>query len=372
MVSALGQGAWSRYLTHGLDAPVWSARQGGELSRRRWRIEDALARTKRLLDVAYVWTGSTNAMQLQMDATRRCYAVLVTICQQGAQARGAPLERLAVERGCRAFSHSRRAVQRGASAQLVAWLAEQAKLLGIATRQRMAHRERPHLDSLIWGDPSVEADAVNGAPTPVKSREYTEALAQDALIGGLNMAYQTGRVLAGPDDVILDLDFAGAYAAAMANLPTIDWDTVRLDSSMPPPDAADLPIQFYNIEFSFPEDERYPSQAVRFPDGLCFPLHGETTCTGVEVELARGLGASIKVRHALYLPPLRDTDGAVAPAFASFIADLTQRRNDVVIGKNPDGEAILGDLRVCDMINIKIERRVRLDYDMKRVPRQRP
>jgi hypothetical protein len=57
---------------------------------------------------------------------------------------------------------------------------------------------------------------------PVRSREYTEEFARDAFMGGLNIAYETGRVLAGPNEVILDLDFSGAYAAAMANLPVID------------------------------------------------------------------------------------------------------------------------------------------------------
>jgi hypothetical protein len=63
LVSVLWQGTWYRYLTNALDPQVLSARQVCELYRRRWRIEDAFALTKRLLDLAYVWTGSTNAVQ---------------------------------------------------------------------------------------------------------------------------------------------------------------------------------------------------------------------------------------------------------------------------------------------------------------------
>jgi IS4 transposase len=74
-----------------LDPQALSARQICELYRRRWRIEDAFAWTKRLLDLAYVWTGSTNAVQLQIYATLMCYAVLVTICRQVAQALGEPM-----------------------------------------------------------------------------------------------------------------------------------------------------------------------------------------------------------------------------------------------------------------------------------------
>ena len=164
MVSALGPGAWSRHLTNVLEAQWLSARQVCALYRRRWRIEDACARTKRLLELAYVWTGSTHAVPWQIEATLMFYAVLVTICQQVAQALGEPLERLSVEMVCRAFSHESRAVQRGESDHRVSLLAEHAKLLGIVTRQRQSHRARQHLESLMWGDPSVETDARGRTP----------------------------------------------------------------------------------------------------------------------------------------------------------------------------------------------------------------
>jgi hypothetical protein len=153
MVSVRWQGVWSRYLTNVLDPQVLSARQVCELYRRRWRIEDAFALTKRLLDLAYVWTGSSNGVQLQIYATLVFYAVLVTICLQVAQALGEPLERISVEMVFRAFYHYSRAVQRGEGDDLVAFLAEHAKLLGIIKRRRKQHRERQELESIIWGDP---------------------------------------------------------------------------------------------------------------------------------------------------------------------------------------------------------------------------
>lgn len=160
LVSALWPGAWYRYLTHVLDAQVLSVRQVCELYRRRWRLEDAFALTQRLVEVADVWTGSTPAVPWQLSATLMCSAVRVTICQQVAQALGEPLERISVARVCRAFYHDSRAVQRGERDPLGSFLAEQAKLLGIVKRQRKAHRERQHLDSLMWGDPSVETDDI--------------------------------------------------------------------------------------------------------------------------------------------------------------------------------------------------------------------
>jgi Transposase DDE domain len=153
MVSVLWQGTWYRYLTNVLAPQVLSARHVCELYRRRWRIEDAFALTKRLLDLAYVWTGSSNAVPLQIDATLMFYAVLLTICQQVAQVLGEPLERISVEMVFRAFYHDSRAVQRGECDDLVTFLAEHAQLLSIVKRWRKHHRERQELEAIIWADP---------------------------------------------------------------------------------------------------------------------------------------------------------------------------------------------------------------------------
>ena len=106
-----------------------------------------------MLDLAYVWTGSTNAVQLQLYATLIFYAVLLTLGQQVAAVLGEPLERISVEMVLRAFYHYSRAVQRGEADDLVLFLAEHAKLLGIVKRWRKHHRERLQLEYLIWGDP---------------------------------------------------------------------------------------------------------------------------------------------------------------------------------------------------------------------------
>jgi hypothetical protein len=44
-------------------------------------------------------------------------------------------------------------VQHGGSDDLVAFLAEQAKRLGIVKRWRKQHRERQEREAIIWGDP---------------------------------------------------------------------------------------------------------------------------------------------------------------------------------------------------------------------------
>jgi hypothetical protein len=132
---------------------VLSARQVGALYRRRWRLEDAFLLTKRVLDLAYWWTGFTDAVQLQIYATLIFYAVMLTICQQVAEVLGEPLERISVEMVFRAFYHYSRAAPRGECDDLVTFLAEHAKLLGIVKRWRKLHRERQELESIMWGNP---------------------------------------------------------------------------------------------------------------------------------------------------------------------------------------------------------------------------
>lgn len=56
-----------------------------------------------------------------------CYAVLVTLCQQVAQALGEPLEPILVERVFCPFYHDGQAVQRGECDDLVAFLVKHAK-----------------------------------------------------------------------------------------------------------------------------------------------------------------------------------------------------------------------------------------------------
>ncbi len=153
MVAVRWQGVWYRSLTHVLAPQVLSARQVCERSRRRWRSEEACALTTRRLDVADVWTGSSHGVQVQIYATLVFYAVLVTLGLQVAQALGEPLERISVEMVFRAFSHDSRAVQHGEGDELVAFLAEHAKLLGLVKRRRRQHRERQERESSMWGDP---------------------------------------------------------------------------------------------------------------------------------------------------------------------------------------------------------------------------
>jgi len=80
-----GQG-WYRYLTSGLDPKVLPPYVVIDLYARRWRIEDAFHLVKRLLGLAYLWTGSLNGIKLQIWATWLMYAVLVDLSDAVAEA----------------------------------------------------------------------------------------------------------------------------------------------------------------------------------------------------------------------------------------------------------------------------------------------
>ena len=53
---------WYRYLTSVLDPTILPARMVADLYRRHWRIEEAFLTVKRLLNLAYLWTGSLNGI----------------------------------------------------------------------------------------------------------------------------------------------------------------------------------------------------------------------------------------------------------------------------------------------------------------------
>jgi Transposase DDE domain len=126
---------WYRYVTNVLDPAVLPAADIADLYARRWRIEDAFSLVKRLLGLSYLWTGAANGIQLQVWATWLLYAVLIDLCDQVAEVKGLPLERISVEMVYRGLYHFAGAVQRGEATDPVAYLAAQTDL-GIVKRLR--------------------------------------------------------------------------------------------------------------------------------------------------------------------------------------------------------------------------------------------
>jgi len=139
-------GIWHSYLTNVLDRNVLSRADVVDLYGRRWRVEESFLLVKRLLGLAYVWTGAFNGIQLQVWATWLLYGVLIDLSDAVAEELSLPLDQISVEMVYRSLYHFTVAYQRGEASDPVTYLAAQTDL-GIVKRRRK-HRERAKLDKV--------------------------------------------------------------------------------------------------------------------------------------------------------------------------------------------------------------------------------
>jgi hypothetical protein len=136
LVQVLVGTTWRRYLTSELDAARLPAAYVAALYAQRWRIEEAYLLVKRLLGLAYFWTGSPNGVALQLWATWLLYAVLIDLTDQVAAQLHLPVAALSVEMTYRSLYYFTSAHQQGKATELVPYLAENADWLGIIKRKR--------------------------------------------------------------------------------------------------------------------------------------------------------------------------------------------------------------------------------------------
>jgi Transposase DDE domain len=136
LVSVLISGQWYRYLTNELDPQRLPAPELVALYRHRWQIEEAYATVKRLLGLAFFWVGSENGVQLQLWATWLLYAVLVDLTDAVAEELQQPVAILSLEMVYRGLYHFAQAFHRGAAGDPIAYLAEDARGLGILKQKR--------------------------------------------------------------------------------------------------------------------------------------------------------------------------------------------------------------------------------------------
>jgi hypothetical protein len=155
LVSVLWDSTWYCYLTNVLDPKQLPPHLVCELYRRRWRIEDAFALTKRLLGLAYLWVGDTNGVQIQIYATWIFYAILNELCAQVAIALNQPLERISVEMVFRGLYHYAQALLRGSQQTVVPFLVEHHRLLALVKSVRKRQRKRDVQFQEIWGFPAL-------------------------------------------------------------------------------------------------------------------------------------------------------------------------------------------------------------------------
>lgn len=129
-------GAWRQYVTNVLDPQQLTIVEAVGIYERRWQIESAFLLVKRLLDLAYLWVGSLNGVQLQVWATWLYYAVLIDLCDDVAELLDLPLERISVEMVSRSLYFYVQAQHNGFTGSAAEYLAQQAKLLGVVKRLR--------------------------------------------------------------------------------------------------------------------------------------------------------------------------------------------------------------------------------------------
>lgn len=141
------QGKAYRYLTNVLDPALLPAEYVVALYWQRWRIEDGFNVIKRRLGLAYFWTGSINGIQIQVWATWLLYAVLVDWTDAVAEAVNKPFQALSMEMVYRGLYHYTVAQHRGKTDDVVAYLAADAKGLGILKRER---KNRTAITDLLY------------------------------------------------------------------------------------------------------------------------------------------------------------------------------------------------------------------------------
>lgn len=128
---------WYRYITSVLDPQVLPPFVVADIYRRRWRIEDAFNTAKRLLGLAYLWTGSVNGIKLQIWATWLFYAILVDLGDAVADAMALPLDRISLEMLFRGLYHFNHAFQRGDADDPIAYFADpENQDLGVVKQKR--------------------------------------------------------------------------------------------------------------------------------------------------------------------------------------------------------------------------------------------
>ncbi len=151
LVQVLVGTTWRRYLTNELDRDRLPAAYIAALYGQRWRIEEAYALVKRLLGLAYFWTGSENGVALQLWATWLLYAVLIDLTDAVAARRSCLFAALSVEMTYRSLYYFTSAHQQGKATDLVPYLAENADWLGILKRKRKRKTPAPALLTIPAG-----------------------------------------------------------------------------------------------------------------------------------------------------------------------------------------------------------------------------
>jgi hypothetical protein len=143
LIEILYRGKWYRYMTNELDDKKLPTAYVVALYWQRWRIEDAYNIVKRLLGLAYFWCGAQNAVEMQIWATWLLYVVLIDLTDAVAETLNQPFSAISIEMVYRSLYFFTTARQRGETNDVVAYLAAEAKFLGILKRKHKAENPSP-------------------------------------------------------------------------------------------------------------------------------------------------------------------------------------------------------------------------------------
>jgi len=136
LIKVCYEGQWYSYLTNAVNPARLPVAYAVALYWQRWRIEDAYHLVKRLLGLAYFWTGAQNGVELQVWATWLVYGILIDLSDAVAAALDRPLADISLEMVYRGLPYFAQAYRQGTARDPVAYLVAHAKLLGIIKRPR--------------------------------------------------------------------------------------------------------------------------------------------------------------------------------------------------------------------------------------------
>jgi hypothetical protein len=210
-----------------------------------------------------------------------------------------------------------------------------------------------------------------------EDRRVTEILAADCYHGGLNTAYRVGHVECDAKSVVLDIDLAGAYSAALGGMGGVLWAGIprfitkseqlqKLFTSKAIDSAGCVPNVLGLVEYEFPETELYPCLPLRTDGGLLYCLRGTTYATGIEMELALRMGATLRFKEVRYFQSAI-VDGEVYLPFADYIGMLNRERK--VSGKGSLDDMLYKELanslygKLAQGIRYQTKREYHGDYD---------
>ena len=143
LIEILYHGKWYRYMTNELDEKTLPTAYVVALYWQRWRIEDAYNIVKRLLGLAYFWSGAQNAVEVQLWATWLLYVVLIDLTDAIADRLNQPFSAISIEMVYRSLYFFTHAKQRGETDDVVAYLANEAKFFGIIKRKHKDDNPSP-------------------------------------------------------------------------------------------------------------------------------------------------------------------------------------------------------------------------------------